>query len=589
MRFQALAHNKVATSPQANGFARVQLLEICCLLLLALEVVADGVSMDPHPVRFSTFFGGAQNDGAYAMALDREGNAWIAGSTSSRDSFPLLNPLQAEHGGGEDLFIARFNPNGELLFSTFFGGSGTDEPNAIAVHPDGHIIVVGYTRSIDFPVTEGAFQEEYAGGSAFGTGDGFILKLSGDGSRVLYASYFGGSGDDFPTGVAVGTDGSVYVVGETDSLDLPLKNPLQAVYAGGRTDGFVARFAPDLSSILFSSYLGGSNTEEWLRVALDPAQHIYICGGTLSTDFPVTDGAFQTVHHVLEDFENMDAFVVRLEPGGAGFVYSTYLGNATGDAAWAIAADAEGYAYITGLISASWNEEDFQHGFQPEPGFGNSDAYVAKFKPDGSGLVWFSYLGGSAEDIGFDLALDADGDIYVTGITNSRDFPLVDAAQGRYGGGAWDTFVCKISADGKRLLYSSYLGGRSEEWGYGVDVDAAGAIWVAGQTMSSDFPTRNAWQPAYHAPESGGRVFDACLTRLFPRPEPPPLNVVRSGGSVVITWPIRFEGFTLEYRDSAASESAWKAVTSATLQIGGQHTVIERSDTPSRLYRLYRP
>src|SRR5262249_55868863 len=146
---------------------------------------------------YSTYFGAVGYDGAYDVVVDAAGNAFVAGATSSTNTFPKLNALQPIYGGGfTDGFIAKFDPEGRLLFSSYFGGSGPDAVNAIALDPDGNLVVAGETHSVDLPTTDDAFQLEYAGGSAFGYGDGFIAKLTPDGSKLLYCSYFGGSGDE---------------------------------------------------------------------------------------------------------------------------------------------------------------------------------------------------------------------------------------------------------------------------------------------------------------------------------------------------------------------------------------------------------
>ncbi len=555
-----------------------------CRLFLILAICSCLVA-NAATIAYSTYFG------AYAVVVDGAGNAFVAGATSSTNVFPALNPLQPDYGGGfTDGFVAKFDPDGRLLFSTYFGGAGPDAVNAVALDREGNLIIVGETHSVDLPTTEGAFQSDYAGGSAFGYGDGFIAKLSPDGARLLYCSYFGGSGDEKINGMAIDKEGNVSITGQTDSPNLPVKDAFQSQSGGGENDGFVARFDSTLKNLRFSTYLGGEDKDEDQKIAVDPGGFIYVSGRTLSTNYPVTSGAFQTKHiQIPEDPVNWDAGISKLQPDGSAMVYSTYVGGAAADAAFAIAADADGSAYVAGVIAASWNQGSFPLGFQPTPGFGSGDAFVAKLKPDGSNFAWFSYLGGSDEDVGFGLALDDDNNVFVSGITNSRDFPTADAPQPKLAGGH-DSFVAKVSPDGKRLVYSTYLGGSNEEWGYAIAPDSRGNLIAVGQSDSSDFPIHNAVQTTNGSIERVEYPADAYLVKLTPAVEPPPMKIVRSGNNVLMTWATNFTGFVLESTGTLAPTTAqWKPVNAAPLMLSGQFAVIQRSDVASQFFRLRRP
>jgi hypothetical protein len=571
------------------AFALRSVVRHCGALLLLLCGNAGGHAAT---IQYSTYFGASAYDGAYAVAVDGAGNAFVAGATSSTNVFPVLNPLQPTYGGSfTDGFLAEFDPGGQLLFSTYFGGAGPDAINAIALDRDGNLIIAGETHSVDLPTTDDAFQLDYAGGSAFGYGDGFIAKITSDGSKLLYCSYFGGSGDEKINGLAIGKDGNICVTGQTDSRNLPLKNALQPKLGGGDSDGFIARFDATLTSLVFSTYFGGENRDEDQKIAVDPAGFIYVSGRTLSTNFPVTVAAFQTQHVVEPEIgENWDGFVTKLRSDGSALVYSTYLGHAFNDAAFAVAANAEGSAYVTGVISANWDPGSFPLGFQPTPGFGNGDAFVAKLTSDGSNFAWFSYLGGSGQDLGLDLGLDKENNVFVTGITDSLDFPIADAPQPKFGGGIRDSFVAKVSADGRHLVYSTYLGGSNVEWGYAVSPDSSGNLIVVGQTASINFPIRDAVQTTNASIRTIFNPADAYVLKLSPTVEPPSLKIARSGNNVLITWPTNFSGFTVESTASVAPALAsWKPVGAVPLVLGEQFTVIQRSDAAGRLFRLRRP
>lgn len=561
------------------------------LWLVAVVVLVHTIGVRGATLDYSTYFGGGQYDGAYAVAVDAAGNAYVAGSTDSTNGFPLLNAFQPVYAGGyADAFLAKFDPDGHLIFSTFFGGSGYDAFNDLKLDRDGNVVLVGETKSVDLSSTDDAFQYDYAGGSAFGVGDGFIAKFSPDGAQLLYCSYFGGRGDESINTLAITTDARLCLAGSTDSPNLPLKNSLQPIYGGGRSDGFIAQFDATLTNLVFSTYFGGEDRDEDQRIAVDPAGFIYLGGETLSTNFPVTAGAPQTNHIVVPEIgRNWDAFIAKLKPDGSGLVYSTYVGSATSDAVFAIAANAEGSAYVTGYISADWAPGNFPLGFQPEPGYGPGDAWVAKLKPDGSNFEWFSYLGGGGDDVGYGLTLDTNNNVFVTGITDSLDFPTVEAPQKKFGGGKQDSFVAKISADGKQLIYSTYLGGSGEEWGYGLAVDSLGNVIAVGQTTAHNFPIRNAIQTTNSSLATIDNPADAYITKVSPAIELPPLSIARSGVHVLIFWPTNFIEFNLQSTSALGSLEDWQPVAAAPLVLGGQSTVVQRMNATNQFFRLQRP
>jgi hypothetical protein len=278
-------------------------------------------------------------------------------------------------------------------------------------------------------------------------------------------------------------------------LDFPTLNAFQSTN-GGNGDAFVAKFSTG-GSLLWSTYLGGSGIDYATGIAVDPSGHAYVTGYTGSTDFP-TRHAFQRTSP-----GNGDAFVARLSTGGA-LLYSTYLGGSIGlDYGTAIAADQYGNAYVTGSTESS--DFPIRNAFQASTGFG-SDAFVAKFSVGGS-LLWSTYLGGGGFDSGQGIAVDQYGNAYVTGTTNSSNFPTLNPFQAADGGG-YDAFVAKFS-NGGALLWSTYLGGSNDETGYGIAVDQYGDAYVTGSTSSTDFPTRNAFQATY-----GGGSTDAFVAKF---------------------------------------------------------------------------
>jgi hypothetical protein len=334
-----------------------------------------------------------------------------------------------------------------------------------------------------------------------------VAKINSAGTALVYSTYLGGNNEDGGSGIAVDSAGNAYVTGATASSDFPTENPLQAANgASGADHVFVAKLNPTGSALVYSTYLGGSGGDGGSSIALDSAGNAYITGQTYSTDFPTTPGAFQTACKGGNCFPNSDGFVAKISPSGSALVYSTYLGGSGYDVSDAIAVDSSGNAYVTGYTQST----DFptKNPFQVASG-GEVSVFVAKLNPTGSALVYSTYLGGSADDAGYGIAVDSAGNAYVTGATVSTTFPTKNPLQATNGGGGSDAFVSKFNATGSALVYSTYLGGTDVDGGSGIAVDSAGNAYVTGATRSTDFPTTpGAFQTAY------GGVQDAFVSKL---------------------------------------------------------------------------
>ena len=319
---------------------------------------------------------------------------------------------------------------------------------------------------------------------------------------LTYSSYLGGSGEDIGSAIAVDSTGSAYVTGWTSSLDFPTANALQASYGGNAFDAFVTKLTPDGSAFVYATYLGGSDgSDRATAIAVDAFGSASVTGHTFSTDFP-TASPLQGSHG--GGFNLQDAFVTKLSSDGSALVYSTYLGGSGEDIASAIALDSSGSAYVTGQTSSA----DFPTA-NPLQGLFGTNAFVTKLTPDGSALVYSTYLGGSLpwglftprSDAGRGIAVDSSGSAYVTGVTTSIDFPTVNPLQGSHisccvgsNGVRSDAFVTKLNPGGSALVYSTYLGGFDSDAGNGIAVDSSGGAYIIGSTLSTDFPTANALQ-----------------------------------------------------------------------------------------------
>ena len=380
-----------------------------------------------------------------------------------------------------------------ISFATLFGGLGGDAASAVAIDPDGNVIVTGFTSSADLPGRGSA--DGFAGGSAL-LSDVFVMKLDPTGTNLLYSVYLGGADDDLGHDVAVDDAGNAYVVGATRSSDFPIKGGPQAQFGGGDiifgTDAFVAKLSPT-GELLESTFLGGSGDEAAMGVAVpDAADAVIVAGFPTSSDFPTTAPLQAANNGGLP--VGSDGFVAKLSTPGLGVEYATYLGGSGDDMATAVAASPAGEATVVGLTRSP----DFPLAAAlQENNLGGADAFVSRLSADGAMLVYSTNLGGAGDDHASSVALDAAGRAYVAGVTGSTDLPTVNALQAESGNATtpgFDAFLSVLNAAGSALDYATYLGGSGIDLAAAVAVDPAGQAYVVGGTTSADFPTANANQ-----------------------------------------------------------------------------------------------
>ncbi|MFX0061786.1 MAG: SBBP repeat-containing protein [Candidatus Hermodarchaeota archaeon] len=368
-----------------------------------------------------------------------------------------------------------------LVWSTFLGGTGVELGYAIAIDSTNNVYVTGFTMSTDFPTTSGAIDETYNSGE-----DVFVCKFNADGTSLIWSTFLGGSGDEEVYGITLDSANNVYVTGVTLSVDFPTTPGAYNETDNGGADVFVCKLSADGTSLVYSTFLGGSTGDSGNSLAVDSAGNTYVTGITTdaATDFPTTPGAYDETHNGAED-----VFVCKLSTDGSSLLYSTFLGGSDYDEGYGLALDSAGNAYVTGTTGSA----DFPTtpGAYNETDNGGLDVFVCKLSTDGSALVYSTFLGGSGNDRGYVLALDNTGNAYVTGETQSTDFPTTPGAINETYNGNDEVFVCKLSTDGSALLYSTFLGGSMSDRGYGIAVDSAGNACVTGYTMdaATDFPT----------------------------------------------------------------------------------------------------
>jgi hypothetical protein len=465
--------------------------------------------------------------GTGALSLDRAGNLRIPTPLGVlRDERPVSYQqiggrrvpvasrfsLAGRHSFG--LALGAYNPryplviDPGLVYSTFLGGTGTDQGFAIAVDSGGAAYVTGRTGSTNFPTTVGAVDTGHNGGD-----DVFVSKLNAAGSALVYSTFLGGSGSDMGHGIAVDAGGAAYVTGTAASGFPTTTGAFQTTYGGGTSDAFVSKLNAAGSMLVYSTFLGGSSTDDGWGIAVDATGAAYVTGLTASSTFPTTVGAFDVGHNGLND-----AFVSKLNPsltGIASLVYSTFLGGNSNEQGYGIAVDATG-AYVTGLTSSSSPTTGFPttSGAYDTSHNGSNDAFVSKLNTTGSMLLYSTFLGGTGDDQGRGIAVDAGG-TYVTGVAapGSPNFPTTSGAYDTSHNGLNDAFVSKLnpSLTGvASLVYSTFLGDSGNETGLGIAVDSGGAS-VTGQTSSTGFPTTTG---AFDTTHNSSGVDDAFVSKL---------------------------------------------------------------------------
>jgi hypothetical protein len=404
------------------------------------EVFIAKLNPSGNSLMYCTYIGGAGDDRGYGIAVDAVGSAYVTGWTASQN-FPVQLPLQSRLAGLRNAFVLKLNPAGNTLqFSTYLGGNAQDSGNAIALDAGGNLYIAGDTTSINFPNT--GFQRGNRGGS-----DAFITKISGDGARLLYSTYLGGSGNDRASGIVVGPAGNAYVTGSTSSTDFPVRGAFQNANAGGQ-DAFLTKLSSDGTALMFSTYLGGaggtvSYPEAGQAIAMDTQENTYVAGVTSSINFPVSN-AFRSALS-----GQCDAFVAKFDKSG-NLAYSTYFGGSGIDVANGIAVDSNGSAWVVGYTYST--DLPVLNALQSFPA-GDSDAFLVQLSPNGGSSPMTTYVGGSGADSATAIAIDTSGNVSVVGFTQSTNFPLQNPLQST-NGGSFGGFAAKFVQPGLSILCS---------------------------------------------------------------------------------------------------------------------------------------
>ncbi len=504
--------------------------------------------IDPT-LTYSTYLGGSGDDSGNGIVIDASGNAYVTGSTGSPNFPTFCTPpctvFDSVRSGLVDAFVTKLNSTGTapLVYSTYLGGDDNDSANSIAVDAGLNVYVTGNTLSNNFPTAPTPCTFACA---LDGPQDAFVTKLDPTGTALVYSIYLGGNASESGNGIVVDTLGNAYVTGNTTSTTFPTGCTPSCIQfdsvLGGPEDAFVTKLDSTGIALVYSTYLGGSSDDFGSSLAIDSAGNAYITGSTLSPDFPTGctpacvpfDATFNAAR---------DVFVTKLNAAGTALVYSTYLGGTGDDSGNGIVVDAFASAYVTG----STGSPDFPTACTaPDcPAFDIAlnalgDAFVTKFNPTGTApLVYSTYLGGDGPDVGESLAVDSNGNAYVTGRTGSTNFPTAGGPfQTSFGGGMSDAFVTMVNPTGTApLVYSTYLGGTGTDVGNSIAIDTVAPptgpnAFVTGFTASPTF-TANCTLPGCTALDAtfNGGSSDAFVSMVAPAPSTGGGGGGSSGGS----------------------------------------------------------
>jgi len=468
-----------------------------------------------NPVTPSVVYAGCQNgvyeslDGGTTWAFAGKGvNSFNVYSLAVDPKTPS-NVYAGSRITSGSAFVSKFGPTGSLIYSTYLAGGAFDQASAIAVDAAGNAYVTGRTTSSNFPTTSGAFQTTLGGGAPVGPYDAFVTKLNPTGSALVYSTFLGGSADDLGNGIAVDGAGNAIVTGIAVSTNFPLANAIQSSFTG-LSSPFVTKLNASGSALVYSTYLGAGG----VGVAVDVAGNAYVTGAGNPAAFPSTAGSLSVG----------SCGIVKLSSGGS-ITYAAYAGGLCN----AIAVDSSGSAYVTGNGGATLTTTPGAFQTAPLPGGSSFHAFVSKLNPAGTAFVFSTYLAGSSQDQGWAIAVDAAGNSYVTGSTNSLDFPLVNPIAISIRGKLNDAFIAKLSPAGNALIYSTYTGSSGNPIGYGIAADSSGNAYITGVDGGTDFPV------TANAIPTNGAAGGAFVMKLAASPDATPTlhPAIAAGGTPV--------------------------------------------------------
>ena len=540
-------------------------------------------------ISYSTYLGGNGRDFISDLIVDKNGNSYVTGNTFS-PNFPTTSGTVTSGTPSEtnsQIFVSKFDASGNLIFSTFWGGSNNDEARGITLDSSDNIFVGGYTQSVNYPTTTGAFQTIFRGSR-----DSFVTKLNSTGTAFVYSTLIGGDGVDYAQSICADAMGNLFVGGQTGSNNFPTTPGVFQPIRHQSLAGFITKLNPTGSALVYSTYLSGMLLNDFgsgiSGIAIDTSGNAIVTGSTANTDFPTTSGVFQQVHG-----GSFDGFVTKINMNASAIIYSTLLGGTFNESPKGISIDAEGNAYVAG----DTNSANFPVtlGVLQTTLNGGYDAFITKLNATGSALIFSTYLGGSEYEFLEDFKIDSSKNVYVSGSTRSANFPTTaDAFQTTFIG-ASKAFLTKINPTGNAYLYSTYFGGSDLDAAETLDLDNCGNVYLAGTTFSTDFPTRQAYQATNRGPADSFITKFSFISKVETAPD------ASASGSLPVTvseykLPAAVDTEILDYEENFDGTGMqplkielWASVyRPATLSgsypllifLHGNHGVCERNATP---------
>lgn len=479
------------------------------------------------PLLASTFLGGSGYEWGWSCTVGLHGYIYVTGYTTS-SNFPATLGAYDIARNSLDGFVSKLSGDlTQLLASTFLGGSSSDYGNLVATDPDGNVYVAGDTLSFDFPATMGAYDTSFNGGVRMG--DVFVSKFSSDLTTLIASTFVGGSLDDKPLGMALDSGGNVYASGFSQSADFPITPGAYDASHHGKEDVIVIKLSGDLAVLIASTFLGGAEDERSHSLAVGSGGNVYVTGYSNSADFPATPGAYDTSYN-----GNRDIYVSKLSGDLTSLIASTFLGTSSGETGNCVVVNHGGDVTVTGF---TWSPR-----YPATPGVydtshnGGSDVCVSRLSADLTSLIASAFVGGTSNDQGTSAVLDSDGNIYITGRTNSENFPVTADAYDTSPNGNYDVFVLKMDGMLTTLMASTYLGGSLNDYSSSIAINPNGDIYVTGWAFSPDFPLT---EGVYDTSFNGGPYdvfvskFDSSLDNSpAPAPTPTPTPIPIPAGLV---------------------------------------------------------
>ena len=526
------------------------------------------LNVDPV-LEFSTYLGGPGEEGFGDVAIAPDGNPVLVGSTQS-PAAPTLDPFQQPFVVSLAPIVLKMSADGQrIMFYSILGNGGWSGGAAVAVDRDGTIVVGGHTRSATFPL-KNAFQSQFK--AAYD--NAFVTRLSADGRSLIHSSYLGGSYLDDVRAITLDTGGNAYVVGATASRDFPILNPIQAKYAGGNYEAYLAKIGP-AGALLFSTYFGGSGLDGFNDIRWRSDGVLVIVGQSSGSDFPLKD-PIQSAVTSRTGFLN--PILLMIDGATEKLLYSTYIGGGAAGVASRVFLDAGGRIYIAGEV----DERHFptKNPLFGQPIEGRRNGFLIQFSSTGKSILFSTFLPGG---VPVGLCVDPANNIYIGG-SASESFPTKGSLQDFLGGGILnsDFFVMKLAPEGQSLMYSTLIGGIGNENGVRIACDSSGRTYFVGGTLSADFPVRSAYQSKLGGSSDGvfGRVSDTSVPELSSfsvTPSNVTFTVIQNGPSPM---PVSLAVEGLTQSATVQSSDSWLSVAPGTLAASG---MLQLSVDPSTL------